>query len=119
MKKRQIEKLIIEAEDLLFRLEDLYRAYDALVGEEEEERPTKRPQTQIPQKPQMVRERWAPISRMLPAPATPDALEEWILRGPIAEPQAKKPASKKKGTQRLTDIFPRGFFPEEYYDDDF
>lgn len=116
MKKRQIEKLIIEAEDLLFRLEDLYRAYDALVGEEEEEKPIRH---QIPQKPQIVRERWAPMNRMLPAPQKSDALEEWILRGPIAqEPQPKKPAAKKKG-QRFVDIFPRGFFPEEYYDDDF
>lgn len=117
MKKRQIESLIIEAEELLFRLEHLYKAYDALVGEEEEERPTKRPPHKIPQKP-MPKARWAPLSRMLPAPTKADALEEWILRGPIAqEPQAKKPAAKKKGTQRLTDIFPRGFFPDEYYDE--
>ena len=45
--------------------------------------------------------------------------EEWILRGPVVEPQAKKPAAKKNERQRLTDIFPRGFFPDEYYDDDF
>ena len=116
MRKNQIQRLIMEAEELLFRLDDLYKAYDMLVGEEEKQPPRRPPQTTTPHK--IPQERWAPISRMLPAPTKADALEEWILRGPIAqEPQAKKPAAKKKGTQRLTDIFPRGFFPEEYGED--
>lgn len=119
MKKRQIERLIIEAEELLFRLEDLYKAYDVLVGEEEKQPPRRPTQTTTPHK--IPQARWAPLSRMLPAPET-DALEEWILRGPVvAEPQTKKPAAKKHTSkrQKLTDIFPPGFFPEEYYDDDF
>lgn len=123
MKRHQVERLIIEAEELLFRLESLYKAYDVLVGEEEEERPPRRspqPTTpKIPQKP-MPKARWAPLSRMLPAPEGPDALEEWILRGPIAaDPWEKKPPTKKNKTKRrLTDIFPPGFLPEEYYEDD-
>ena len=118
MKRHQVERLIIEAEELLFRLESLYKAYDVLVGEEEEERPPRRsPQPTTPKIPQV---RWAPMSRMLPAPPTRDALEEWILRGPTAaDPWEKKPTAKKnKAKRRLTDIFPPGFLPEEYYEDD-
>ena len=114
MRKNQIQRLIMEAEELLFRLDDLYKAYDMLVGEEEKQPPRRTPQPTTPKIPQV---RWAPMSRMLPAPPKPDALEEWILRGPIAqEPQKKKPTAKNQ-RQKLIDFFPPGFFPEEYGED--